>query len=71
MADQTATVTVAHVGDSRCLVWRGSDRSFTPLTADHKPGEPREAARIRRAGGAVVEGRVDGWAGLQPRCDPP
>ncbi|GAB4822394.1 hypothetical protein N2152v2_009440 [Parachlorella kessleri] len=44
-------------GDSRAVVGRrGLDGSCiaTPLTRDHKPGDPEEVARIRAAGGRVV-----------------
>jgi len=58
-ADGKRTLTVANVGDSRCLVfdWSGTVK-FT--TKDHNPELEEETARIRAAGGSVSFGRVDG-----------
>jgi serine/threonine protein phosphatase PrpC len=47
---------VANCGDSRAITHRGEQS--IDLTFDHKPGSPGEMARIRRAGGDVIE--VDG-----------
>lgn len=52
-------LTVANVGDSRCLVI-GTDGSVKFTTVDHKPDTESEAARIRAAGGSVSMGRVNG-----------
>lgn len=49
---------VANAGDSRAVLSR-SGRAV-PLTHDHKPHLPEEAQRIKLAGGAVTNGRVDG-----------
>ena len=53
-------LTVASVGDSRCLVTTmdGEDMSGIALTDDHVPDLPVERARITAAGGFVKEGRV-------------
>ena len=58
---------VAHVGDSRAALVdlrNGALVRGAPLTADHSPGRPDEAARIEACGSAVhwVQGiaRVDG-----------
>ena len=47
----TRTLTVANAGDSRAVLCRGG--RAVPLSVDHRPGLPAEAARIRAAGGAV------------------
>ena len=48
----------ANVGDSRVLLCRG--KTGIPLTVDHKPSRPDEQARIKSAGGFVINGRVMG-----------
>jgi len=65
-AEQPPAV-VAHVGDSRAALVDLRDGALVrgaPLTADHSPGRPDEAARIEASGSAVhwVQGiaRVDG-----------
>lgn len=56
-------VTVANVGDSRCVVSR--DGQALDLSIDHKPEDDPEAARIIRAGGRVTaDGRVNGGLNL-------
>jgi serine/threonine protein phosphatase PrpC len=52
-------VTVANVGDSR-LLHIPCDGKFKLITKDHKPEDPSESARVRRAGGTVRNNRVDG-----------
>ena len=52
------TLTVANVGDSRCVLCR--DGKAIRLTVDHKPDLPEEAAFIRSKGGVVRDGRVSG-----------
>lgn len=50
---------VANIGDSRCLIG-SADKVVIPMTSDHTPLRPREADRIRKAGGHVsVSGRVN------------
>ena len=49
---------VANVGDSRCLLAR--DGRAIQLSVDHKPTVPEERARIEKAGGKVMDGRVNG-----------
>lgn len=44
---------VANAGDSRAVLCGRGGRAL-PLSFDHKPGEPGEAARIRAAGGFVA-----------------
>jgi len=56
---QKKTLTVANVGDSRCLVI-GRDGNVKFTTIDHKPEDAAELARIYAAGGSVSFGRVDG-----------
>jgi serine/threonine protein phosphatase PrpC len=55
---------VAHCGDSRALLVRKGG-AFVELTADHRlagrgAAATREAARVKRAGGWVADGRVLG-----------
>jgi len=45
------TLTVAHVGDGRCLLVGGGGASV--LTEDHRVEQPAERARIERAGGEI------------------
>merc|ERR1712176_1481285 len=49
-------LTVAHVGDSRCVLAfeKGGKWDTEPLTEDHKPNLPKENARIEGVGGRVV-----------------
>ena len=47
-----------NLGDSRSLLCRQGRPVFA--TKDHKPTDPVERARVRGAGGFVVQGRVDG-----------
>jgi protein phosphatase 1G len=49
---------VANAGDSRCVLAR--NRTALEMSEDHKPDMPRELARIRKAGGYVEAGRVNG-----------
>jgi serine/threonine protein phosphatase PrpC len=53
-------IDVTNVGDSRCVVYRYADGKEEQITKDHKPDDPKELARIEKAGGFVAEGRVDG-----------
>lgn len=48
----------ANSGDSRAIIMRGG--SAVPLSVDHKPDTPSEKSRIEKAGGSVVNGRVNG-----------
>jgi serine/threonine protein phosphatase PrpC len=52
-------VTVAHLGDSRCL-WIDSYGALRFATEDHKPNGQVERARIVAAGGTVSMNRVNG-----------
>jgi serine/threonine protein phosphatase PrpC len=56
-ASSSATLWVANVGDSRCVLSR-SGRAIA-LTSDHKPDRADERARVEKAGGQVVY--VSGW----------
>jgi protein phosphatase 1K len=47
---------VGHVGDSRCVLCRGS--TARRLTRDHCPSDDDERARIEKAGGFVVADNV-------------
>jgi protein phosphatase 1G len=53
---------VANAGDSRCVLARGG--SAIDMSTDHKTTLPGEAERIRRAGGTIYEGRVNGTLNL-------
>jgi serine/threonine protein phosphatase PrpC len=71
------TLTVANVGDSRCVLFR--DGRALRLSVDHKPDLPDEAAYIQATGGFVKDGRVNamlavsralGDGFLQPAVNP-
>lgn len=54
---------VANVGDARAVmaVDQGNGKmTAARLTRDHNPTTPREIDRVRRAGGSVYNGRVNG-----------
>jgi len=50
----------AHVGDARAVLCRGGLAKRLTCMSDHKPTDPTEAKRIMTAGGAVINGRVNG-----------
>jgi serine/threonine protein phosphatase PrpC len=52
----------ANAGDSRGVLCRGGEA--VPLSYDHKPTAPVELARIEKAGGFVVNRRVNGVLAL-------
>jgi len=62
----TANVTLIHknvvycanAGDSRTILW--SNKKVIPLSEDHKPDNEIEKTRISKAGGFIIEGRVNG-----------
>jgi len=51
-------ITCANAGDSRCVIF--SKGQATALSEDHKPDLETERSRIQRAGGYVVDGRING-----------
>ena len=55
---------VASLGDARAVLARceapGAPPRAVVLSREHKPIHPAERARIERAGGSVVDGRLDG-----------
>ncbi|KAK9843641.1 hypothetical protein WJX81_000782 [Elliptochloris bilobata] len=53
---------VANAGDSRCVCSRRG--AAVAMTTDHKPTDTAENERIRKAGGYVAEGRVNGSLNL-------
>lgn len=58
-ANRKWDVVVANVGDSRAMVIH-ADGSLEELSRDHKPENPEEKDRIQKAGGMVMDNRVDG-----------
>jgi len=52
------SITVANAGDSRAVLCRRG--KAIDMSEDHKPNLPTEIARIKRAGGCVMEQRVGG-----------
>jgi len=55
---------VANAGDSRCVVSR-KDGKCHAMSEDHKPEDPIEESRIKKAGGQVSEqGRINGGLNL-------
>lgn len=48
----------ANAGDSRCILW--SNKKVIHLSQDHKPDNEIEKNRIAKAGGFIIEGRVNG-----------
>jgi len=48
----------ANAGDSRCILW--SNKKVIALSEDHKPDNEIEKTRITKAGGFIIEGRVNG-----------
>jgi serine/threonine protein phosphatase PrpC len=53
---------VANAGDSRSALCR--DGKAIDLSKDHKPDSPEEEARIKKAGGYISMGRVNGGLNL-------
>jgi len=52
------TIYCANSGDSRSVV---SEKGIvSPLSEDHKPENEIELTRVRKAGGEVIQGRVNG-----------
>jgi serine/threonine protein phosphatase PrpC len=51
-------IIVANSGDSRSVL--GTNKTFRPMSFDHKPNNPGEQARIVAAGGSVQGKRVNG-----------
>ena len=47
------TCYVANVGDSRAALSSEGGKKVYPLSFDHKPGDDKEAARIKEAGGEI------------------
>lgn len=70
MAGCTANVSLIHngkvycanSGDSRTVCWTKSGNTYqcVPLSYDHKPDGDIEKKRISKAGGFIIEGRVNG-----------
>ncbi|GFE52633.1 phosphatase 2C domain-containing protein [Babesia ovis] len=58
LGGETPAILVANAGDSRAVLCRGG--RAVALSHDHKPHLREEGERIRRAGGSVTNGRVDG-----------
>lgn len=58
IVDQSDTVYIANVGDSRAVLCSGA--LAVDLTIDHKADESKERQRIEQAGGFVHNGRLNG-----------
>jgi len=56
-------IIVANAGDSRAVLCDGEGKAV-PLSWDHKPTNDSEYDRIVKAGGAVIDGRVNGSLNL-------
>ncbi len=56
------TYYVANAGDSRSVLSR--EGKAVALSEDHKPDSPIEEARIKKAGGVITMGRVNGGLNL-------
>ena len=52
------TVYCANAGDSRTILY--SNKKVVSLSTDHKPDNEEEKQRISKAGGFIIEGRVNG-----------
>lgn len=52
------TLYVANAGDSRCVLARAG--KAIDMSVDHKADLPSEQTRVRKAGGFILEGRVNG-----------
>ena len=52
------TYYVANAGDARSIIYNKGG-NYTPLSQDHKPDLESESTRIIKAGGYIVEGRVN------------
>lgn len=60
---KAGAITVANVGDSRCVVC--TEGIAKDLSVDHKPEAPEETARVEKAGGKITkDGRVNGGLNL-------
>lgn len=59
IVEKGKSLNVAHVGDSRAMLVDGEGRAIT-LTRDHSPHRQDEVRRIEKAGGGVLQGRVNG-----------
>lgn len=49
---------VANAGDSRCIILSGGNAKA--LSEDHKPDLEHERERIQKAGGYIIDGRING-----------
>jgi len=59
------TIYCANAGDSRSILYSTkmefeTDENITPLSFDHKPENPLEKDRVTKAGGFIIEGRING-----------
>ncbi|KAI4247234.1 MAG: hypothetical protein L6R40_001577 [Gallowayella cf. fulva] len=71
-----STLLTAHCGDTRILLSRTSDGLAVPLTTNHHPSSPSEAARLRRHAASFVtdsfgEERMSGLANTRSFGDMP
>ncbi|KAL8767640.1 MAG: hypothetical protein Q9209_005899 [Squamulea sp. 1 TL-2023] len=71
-----STLLTAHCGDTRILLSRTSDGLAIPLTTNHHPSSPSEAARLRRHAASFItdsfgEERMSGLANTRSFGDMP
>ena len=71
-----STLLTAHCGDTRILLSRTSDGLAVPLTTNHHPSSPTEAARLRRHAASFItdsfgEERMSGLANTRAFGDMP
>ena len=71
-----STLLTAHVGDTRIILCQTSTGAAIPLTTDHHPSQPSEAARLRRSALTFVtdsfgEERMSGLANTRAFGDMP
>lgn len=62
-------IVCANSGDSRaimCSVNQAGVWNFTPLSRDHKPDEPDEAARVKKFNGRIEQSRIMGPGNSSP-----
>ena len=49
---------IINVGSSRAVLSADSGKSIVPLSRDHKPGDPAERIRVKKAGGKIFQEQI-------------